>query len=219
MRNNPGLGSPLLVSTELGKKATATRLLAISAGVSVGRIIHRNLIPEDQAKIERALGPDGMPAGITATFMAGKDVEAVVAIARQHKRKHGLPLLVVDMPSRLRSGDREGPDMLMAISNRLQSAAEELDTCIIGVVQQNKMSYGSEFRGKEDQIGGNMKGTGAWLEDCDIGLGIFWEGKDEEEHTAIRMVKGRELGGAGRKIRVRWSDDGRYVPIDGEVIY
>jgi hypothetical protein len=204
----------LIISTELGKNATATRILSISSGVSVGRIIHRKLMPDDQAKIERALGPDGMPAGITTTFMAGKDVEAVIAIARQHKRKHGLPLLVVDMPSRLRFGDKDGVDMLSSISNRLQAAAEELDTCLIGVVQQNKGSYGKDFQGKDDQIGGNMKGTGSWLEDCDLGLGIFWEGKAGQEHTAFRLIKDRELGNAGRFLKVRWSDDGRYAPIE-----
>jgi len=210
---NRGVGSPLIISTELGKNATATRILSISSGVSVGRIIHRKLMPDDQAKIERALGPDGMPAGITTTFMAGKDVEAVIAIARQHKRKHGLPMLVVDMPSRLRFGDKDGVDMLSSISNRLQAAAEELDTCLIGVVQQNKSSYGKDFHGKDDQIGGNMKGSGAWLEDCDLGLGIFWEGKAGQEHTAFRLIKDRELGNAGRFLNVQWSDDGRYVPL------
>ena len=215
MQHNKDVGAPLLVSTELSKKATATRILAISAGVSVGRLIHRNLHPDDKAKIERALGPEGIPNGITATFMGGKDVEAVIAIARQHKRKHGLPLLVVDMPSRLRYGDKDGVDMLSSISNRLQAAADELETCIIGVVQQNKMSYGKDFRGGDDQIGGNMKGTGSWLEDCDMGVGIFWEGKAGQEHTAIRLVKDRELGNAGRSIKVQWNDTGTYKPAGG----
>jgi len=213
LRLNPDAGRPLLVSTEMTKDASALRVLSILSGVPVLNLLRRDLSDDMKRMVTEA--QQNFPVGLTMVSMARADIEAVAAVARQHKRKHGLPCMIVDMPAGLRCSKAGGSDdfaALSEISHRCAGLAQELDTALLGVVQQNRTAYNpTDGKGNPRELGkmgnlGGMKGTGAWGEDAD---GVITLSREKSGTTLLSLDKARHTGSEGN-CRVQWDGNGGY---------
>ena len=198
---NAGGGFPLVISTEMSELALARKDLACAAGLSSRDLKRSNLDMGQKLRIRDAI-KDGKLDGVYVASMGGASMEQVRAVAKRHKRKFGLPVLLVDLAqqlgSPLKSKDPTGHCSL--ISGALANLKTELDCAVIACVQINR-SVSQEGIGDErgrPQLH-HLKQAGAWEEDCDKALLLhrpaYWGGADKR--TEVIFAKDRDGGETG----------------------
>jgi replicative DNA helicase len=213
-RHNPKEGHPLLVTTEMSQRGMVLRALASAAGIHPRGLAKRNLTAEQKAKLKHVVQSKAL-AGVAIVNPSNIDVPGVRRIAKAHKRKHGLPLLVVDLAGHLQARGASEADRLKSVSNGLAALKTELDCCVIACVQINRQSMMDE-----DKRPGlhNLKGSGSWEEDADRVLLLHrpaYYGDKHDTRTEIIQAKDRDFGEA-RSIFVQYDrETGQYENADG----
>ena len=213
-RCNPTAGAPLIVTNEMLPEAVARASLASEAGVHPMQLLRRTLGQEQRERVVNVMR-DRKLAGVSVVHLPGATVSQVKALATQHQREHGLPLLVIDLAGRMKSPGEKEYDQLKAISNGLQTLAGTLKTCILACVQVGRAALlnGDKRPGLHD-----LKGCGSWEEDADQVLFLhrpaYFGGKDNR--TEVILAKDRVSGNVG-SVWMRFdSNAGQYVPADAE---
>lgn len=143
---NEGAGHPLIFSTEMPARAVARNALASAAGVHSRGIMQRNLTEHQQERVREAIESKAL-SGIKVQYAGGMKLPQVRAIAKRHKRKHGLPLMIVDMASGLDSGQSNPKDHIDAVTVFLKNLKVELDTCIIACAHFNRSVFANNQAG------------------------------------------------------------------------
>ena len=156
--------------------------------------------------------------GVTVRDMPGATLHQVRTAAQQHKRRHGLPMLVVDLAGRVRPPpgrrfEREHEE-LTAISRGLQELSGKLRTHLIACVQVNR----AVFLNTDKRPGlEHLKGSGSWEEDADHVIFIHrlaLMGVKNDFRTEIIFAKDRIAGNTGSVFLVYNVNTGQYEPAE-----
>lgn len=194
---NPGAGAPLIISTEMSERALARKDLACAAGLSSRDLKRSNLDMGQKLRIRDAI-KNGRLDGVYVASMGGASVEQVRAVARSHKRKHGLPVLLIDLAQQLGSPLKEKDPVAHCsyVSGQLSQLKTELDCAIIACVQINRSVVNED--GKRPGLH-NLKGSGSFEEDPDKVLLLHRPSYygDADKRTEVILAKDRESGETG----------------------
>lgn len=131
--------SALAFSMEMGHLEVTSRLVAAGARVELRDIITRNLSAYDDSKIEeyadRARG-----YRLSVVDKADVSMPYIKAVCRNHKRRHGLDVLVVDYLQLIKgdAAQRSREQQVASISRQLKVLSRELDTAVVVPAQLNR---------------------------------------------------------------------------------
>lgn len=136
--------SSLVISAEMPSIEVAGRLMAAGACVEYGEIT-RFAMSDHTATAVSAYAERNRDMPLWVVDKRGMTVEAVSAIARSVKRRHGLDLLMVDYLQLLRPTDgRASREQQVAhISSELHTLAGDLDCALVTLAQLNRDSVKS----------------------------------------------------------------------------
>lgn len=210
------LGRPVLfVSLEMSVNELGERLLSSRARVDSYRLRNGTYTTEQQKQLVAA------SAKIAASPLSiddcpSRSASQIAALARRHKRRHGLDLLVVDY-LQLVSPDRRGEtrqDEVSQVSRRLKALARELGAPVIALAQLNRQT-GED--GKKPKLS-HLRESGAIEQDADVVLFVHRDGyySDESapsghgEEAEVSIAKQRN--GPRSCVKVVWF--GAYVRFD-----
>lgn len=196
LHRSPG-SKALILSTEMGTRAMAARMLATVGRTTVDALMCHRVGETAKAGLIRAA--NSIPEGL---LLASTPGAKVAQVAEMVKGIPGLKVLVVDLVSGLSAsggGVASGYESLTAVSKELQALAKETGLCIIGTVQYTKASYSSGpdggFGGRRENKLGRIKGTGSFYEDPDFVV-LVLPGENPGE-MSIELVKNRRTGKLG----------------------
>jgi replicative DNA helicase len=195
LKNNPGKGAPLLASTEMTSLANSLRAFGGAAGVHSRALVKRDLTPDQREFVQHTLDSKAI-AGLFTVSVGGKTVNQLYAIAKRHKRRNGLPLLIVDLAQHLKSHEKSEREQLAAISRDLRQVALDLNTCLISAVQLNRSLFLKEDTRPELH---HLQGTGAWEQDADQVILLHRPGYygKSDNRTEVIFAKDRNGGRLG----------------------
>lgn len=191
----PDAGVPLIVTTEMGKECIARAALAAAAGVHTQGLLKRNLVEFQRDAVTEVMQKKVL-AGVHAVFACGKSVSQIRGIAKRHKHKHGLPVLIIDLASQLKGNGKDERERLSNISAQLADLKVELNTCIIACVQLSRAVFMNSDKRPEMH---HLKGSGSWEEDADNVLFLHRPAYfgEADNRTEIIQAKDRDHGNVG----------------------
>lgn len=144
-------GKPVLfVSLEMTRDELATRLLSSRANVDGATIMRTaELSRAEHVRLYDAAETVAAKSLLSISDPSSLSLSALGAIARRHKARHGLALLVIDYlqlidGQRMKGENREGE--VARISRRLKSLAKELSAPVLSLCQLNRSVEGREDR-------------------------------------------------------------------------
>lgn len=210
-RLNPQEGCPLIINTEMSEKALARKDLACVAGISAKELKHSNLDRFQKQRIVDVV-KSGEMNGVFLTSMPGASIDSVRAIAKRHARKHGLPIIVIDLLQQLGSPfkEKDPTQHLSYLSGQMGQLAIDLN-CAVLVCHQVNRSVAQE----EDRRPGltHLKGSGSMEEDPSKVIFIhrpgYWGQMDNR--TEFILAKDRDLGNVGSCFVQYDKSTGRFV--------
>ena len=194
MRNAAAQGRRiLLVSCEMSAEQNAERYIAAMSGVSIGRIMRREtLTDEENLRIS-----DGMtlyrPENIRVITGGTQSVSSIRREALRMKMSEGLDLIVVDYLQRLRpeDGGMSRADAIGGIAAGLKSMAVDLDVPVLTAAQFNREAA----RGRSENRGMENHGVPALHQLRDSS-----QIEDEANTVIILDEPRREAGAKSRRI-------------------
>jgi len=197
-QHNPTEGVPLLVTTEMSQHAIARQSLASAAGIHTRGILTRDLSDLQKQAVQNVIDRRTM-AGVHVAYLPGGSTDQLRVVAKRHERKHGLPMLIVDLAGRLNARGESEREKLSNISGALVALKGELNCCVVACVQLNR----SIFMEKDKRPGlQHLKGTGSWEEDADKVLFLHRPAYfgERDARTEVFQAKDRDLG----EVRSTW---------------
>lgn len=208
--NNPDAGVPLLISTEMHPDETALGALASAAGVHRMGLLKRNLTELQRESVRKTVGNKKL-AGVQTAFMCGATLAQVRAVALRHKRRYGLPLLVIDVVSKLKANGETIRERCCELSAGIEKLKVELNTCIIACVQINRAAV-TDSAGHRP-MPHHIKESGNWEEDADQIIMLHrpaYFGDSDDPRTEIIQWKDRLTSSVG-STWIEWKPaTGRY---------
>lgn len=214
---NPDAGLPLIISTEMHKEEIATAALGSAAGVDTAGILDANL-SEWQNKGLRRTAEDRVLGGVRVHFCGNGSVTTIRSVAKRHKARYGLPLLVIDLASKLKAPGQTIREKHTAISAALFRLRAELNCCIVACVQLNRSSV-SEGRNTRPQPH-NIKESGSWEEDCDQLIMLhrpgYFSAVDGWKQYATEVIQWKDRGTANvESVWIEWKKaTGQYARVE-----
>lgn len=205
-----GKGRALLVSTEMGGRELATRLLATVGRTTVDQLLCSRVGLKAKETLAQAAG--GIPEGLLVASNPGATLADVERMARETP---GLKVLCVDLVSDLVSGKPGEETANELLTNKsLAALAQELDICIIGTVQFNKSTYrgpSAGFGGTRENRMGGLKGSQSFSGKPNMVITV--SPADDLGHGVldIRVEKNRRTGKLGGFVCKR-SPSGEMIP-------
>ena len=213
-RLNPMEGKPLIISTELDSYGIARSALASAAGVAQETILKRKLGESQMERIKRVITNKELE-GVMVLFEPYLTVQKLEAIAKRHKNKYGLPVLIIDLAGHIREVEGSNEyEKLKAISRALVSLKGSLNTCLIACVQVSRASIMNKDKRPELE---NLKGCGSWEEDS--GRVLFIHRPyivDNNTKTEIIQAKDTKTNRLGSVFLKYCLGEGRYYRAQGE---
>jgi replicative DNA helicase len=193
--NNPDAGCPLIATTEMDAYDLTKFAVAGAAGVHTIAIDKRDLTDNQKCALDR-VRMQKLLDGIYVYYCGGLTVDDVALVARRHKEQHGLPLLLVDVASQLKSLNKgERLSQINDIIFSLEPLKIMLNTCVIAVTHFNRNVKDEQARGYEPQLW-HLKDSGEWENRADKVLFIHranYFGK-EDPVTKIMQAKDKHHG-------------------------
>jgi replicative DNA helicase len=192
-RIQPESGVPLIISTEMDPRCIARQSLAGAAGVSVKGLLKRDLHPGQRDAVWRVI-QDRELAGVAVKYMPGATIAQLRAVAKRHKNALGLPLLIVDLASKIKAPGGDERTQLNAITTALSQFKGELNTCVIACVQLSRAVFMDADKRPGLQ---HLKGSGNWEEDADKVLFLHrpaYFGDGGDKRTEVIQAKDRDFG-------------------------
>lgn len=211
----PDAGVSLLLSTEMEARAVVAGRLALAAGVGARALLKNALTPGQLQRVDGVSG-NAAYARMRLAYAHGWLVSDVRACALEHKRAHGLPLLIVDMVSDLRlEGDGEMEQLTGAVRG-LKAIAMELQCCVLACAHPRKTQAGTkEHRPTMDDI----RGSAEFAQKSDRVLILHRRtegGFAPREITELIQRKDRQFGDL-RTLRMEWNNlTGEYKEVPRE---
>lgn len=154
---------PLIISTEMTAVGIARSSLAVTAGVHTAGLLKSNLGSLQSEKVQGVISNREL-AGVKVVYLGGPSIAQIRAVAKRQQRRFGLPLLIIDLASKIRAPGKDDYERLTAVSAGIAQLKGELGTCIIAAVQINRAAQMNDKRRPELV---NLKATGSWEEVAD----------------------------------------------------
>lgn len=216
-RENPDIGSPLIISTEVSQWNMARTCLAACTGLHTRALALCNLTETQKLAVEKAIQNRPID-GVHAAYCPGKTIAQIRAMAKRHQARYGLPLLVIDLAGKLKGEGESEREQLSSISAGLGELKAELNTTVIACVQINRSVFASEDRRPELH---HLKGSGAWEEDADMVWFLSRPGQSDpgsaDPRTEIRIAKDRDHDRCNKSCWIEWKTaTGQYIWCKGE---
>lgn len=187
-------GMPLYVSTEMSGQAIARSSLAAAAGISVQKLHQRDLTNAEKKRVDGVI-QSGILKKIRWASMCGRGVNEVAALAKRHKREHGLSLVVVDMATGLSGSGKDEYHRASGIARGLRDMSRNLNVPVVPLVHMSRSVFAAAgFRPKLH----NLRDTGEWEQVADRVLFIhrpkYHDKSEADNATEIIQAKDRECG-------------------------
>lgn len=157
----------LFVSLEMSKLELADRMLTMFAEIDAWRMQKGHLTQEERQHILATVGNLGT-APLHVEDSPSRTVTQIAALARRHKRKHGLKLLIIDYVQLIEPDDEkmQREQQVAKMARRLKILARELKVPVVILAQVNR---------KSDERGQNecprlsqLRESGALEQDADV---------------------------------------------------
>jgi replicative DNA helicase len=163
-KKQPEAGCPLIISTELPKKLIGRAALGSAAGVHTEGLLKRNLGEGQKEAVANVIRNKTLE-GVKVVYMAAPTVSQIKAVAQQHQRKFGLPLLVIDLADKIRSEGRDEYTQLSNTSRSISTLKKDLHTVVLATVQISRAALQQDNKRPDVEF---LKGTGSWEQDADM---------------------------------------------------
>jgi replicative DNA helicase len=198
LTRNEGAGKPLILQTEALESDAAIQMACTMAGVSYFSLLLGRLTAEQKQSV-RAVLQSGVLSQVYIKTCSGYSITQIESLMRIHQRRHGLPLVIVDMAADLNSGNPAADEVsrLVSISREMKRLKTQYKTHIIACVHLRKKSIGESPRPTPDDI----KGTGQWMGDADCVYTLYRDMEQVEGHTELRIWKQRKTPFVGHTIK------------------
>lgn len=193
----------LFLSLEMPTADLVDRIVATDARVGLSRLSTGQLSDQDWSRVSESV------ERLTRTPLRvddqpGLSLQQVRSKARQHRRKHGLALLVIDYLQLMTAADPKlhRHHQIEAISRGLKVLAKELGISVLVLSQLNRASADREPESSD------LKESGAIEEDADIAALLHPMGNeaDGSQLTLLKLAKNRQ----GRRGRLALAFDGQH---------
>lgn len=187
----------LYLSMEMVGSELADRAIAALGRISLGNVLTGNLKADEWDGITRAVGKV-QDIALHVMDKAGLNFYQVATVARRHKRKHGLDVLVVDYLQLMSGADDEKRHaQIEEITRNLKTLAKELDVAVILLSQLSRKTEES----RRPKLS-HLRDSGSIEQDADVVLFIHREEVDNPDtqwknYADIHIAKNRQ-GALGR---------------------
>lgn len=213
-RISPDAGRPLLLTTEMDPESIATVALGMEAGVHTRALVNGQLSEPQRDAVRKAMDRGSGLEGVEIQWVAGRSIGAIRSIAKLHKRRHGLPLIIVDLGRGLEMRGERRVDATAAISNGLKSIPVELDCCLIACTHLNRQHFND---GREPSMN-DIRDSNSFAEDADKILLLHRIRKEDPPriYTKIIQDKNRLYRDESELLVEYLVAHGRYRHVQGE---
>jgi replicative DNA helicase len=179
------------------------RVVAADAGISLSRIATGELTDNDWNLLSQAVDRLGrLPLRIDD--QPGLSLQQIRSKARQHRRRHGLALIVIDYLQLMAVADGKlhRHHQIEQISRGMKQLAKELAVTVVLLSQLTRASAD-----REPELS-DLKESGAIEEDADVVAMLHPMGNepDGSQLLLLKLAKNRQ----GRRGRLALAFDGRY---------
>lgn len=199
-KTSPDAGMPLFITAEMSLEQMLVRGAASEAGIHGNAMRLSTFTQEQRVKVAKmAAHYQNATTQPYLHHMNAPTIGQIRAVALKHKKKHGLPLLVIDLASKIRAKGANIRERTVEISAGLHELKSDLDTCVIGTVQTSR---GANLRDGKEPTLSDLKESGSWEEDADKVLGIHRPGyfdTDDDPRTHVIQLKDRITDKPGQR--------------------
>jgi len=210
-------GQVLYVSLEMTKLELADRILSSQSRVDSTRMRDGSLTPDERLRIAQSASlVSQWPLCVLDD--SHLSVRQIAAHASQHKRKHGLALVVVDYLQLVDPANSRDPrqEQVAQMTRQLKVMARELEVPIIVVAQLNRQTESATDNRPRLS---HLRESGAIEQDADMVLFVHREEYyigDESKKDAVRgkaeLIVAKNRGGPVNTAKLTWQ--GRYTRFD-----
>lgn len=202
-------GLPVLfISLEMTSLLVAERFAAIHSKVALHHMQKGTATPEERKRFVEGVGElSNLP--ILIDDCPSRTVGEIGALARRHKRKHGLGLLVIDylqliVPENTRENRQ---DQVSMMSRRVKALARELACPVVCIAQLNReAAKASDTRPRVHQL----RESGAIEQDADTILLVHRESYYSHQHPPAgqgdpaELIVGKQRNGPTGTVKLLW---------------
>lgn len=195
-------------SLEMSKEQLMLRMLASESMVSLNKIQHGNLNPDEWTKLATAMLPLSQ-AKIYFDDTAGASVGEIRSKCRRLKIEAGLDLVLIDY-LQLMQGDRRTENRqqeISEISRNLKAMAKELDCPVIALSQ---LSRAPELRADHRPILSDLRESGAIEQDADIVMFLYrdeYYHPDTDRKNITETIIAKHRHGETGTVELLWSGE------------
>lgn len=179
-----GGANVLFVSLEMSRQEISERMLASMSQIHLSRLRNGTFRPEQQQRlVEAASRVSTLPIWIDDS--PARNMTQIGAMARRHKRRQGLDILVIDYlqlvtPEKTRNANRQ--EQVAAMSRRCKTLARECDATLMVLAQVNRESEGHNRAPRLSEL----RESGAIEQDADVVM--FIHDPESEERQGIAEI-------------------------------
>jgi replicative DNA helicase len=165
----------LFFSLEMDSLSLGDRLLSSMARVPLTRMREGTMNRDDRQKVLGVASELSDRNTLVIDDTPTRTVWDIAAVARRHKRKHGLSLIVVDYLQLLSPVDKRQPrqEQVANMSRSLKNIARELEVPLICLAQLNRQS---ETDGDRKPKLRHLRESGAIEQDADVVMFVHRDG-------------------------------------------
>lgn len=198
----------LFISLEMGKLLVAERLAAAHSKIGLHAMQRGTATADERRQFVEAIG-ELASLSISIDDSPSRTVGEIGALARRHKRKHGLGLLVVDylqliLPENLRDNRQ---DQVALMSRRMKALARELNCPVVCIAQLNReAAKNSDTRPRLH----HLRESGAIEQDADTVLLVHRESYYSHQHPPeghgdpAELIVAKQRNGPTGTVKLLW---------------
>ncbi len=200
--------SVAIFSLEMSKEQLMLRMLASESMVSLNKIQHGHLNPDEWTKLAGAMLPLSQ-SKIYFDDTAGISVNEMRTKCRRLKMETGLDLVLIDY-LQLMEGDRRSENRqqeISTISRNLKAMAKELDCPVIALSQ---LSRAPELRADHRPILSDLRESGAIEQDADVVMFLYrdeYYHPDTDKKNIAETIIAKHRHGETGTIELLWSGE------------
>lgn len=175
----------LVCSIEMSHKQLMDKTIASTSGIPLGSLKDGSVLKTHPTQLLEAVAKIDA-SGLKLYDRKGLTINRLRSVARRHKMRHGLDLLVVDHIGLVDVDDvRAGPvQRVSEVTRQLKLLAQELDVPVLAMSQLNREL---EKRPNKRPIPSDLRDSGTIEQDADMIIFVY---RDEvyEQHTDDRGI-------------------------------
>lgn len=165
----------------------------------------KNMTPQEEDEITKILSEEY--GNVSICFESGQSVSEISTVLKEEREKHGdVNLVVIDYNELISSQNADSTEASKEVAQKLRALANNLNVCIIVLMQPNKIAGGPSDEIKTYR---SIKGSSMSEQSLDLALGLSRPGfdsefPDEDKFIVINCLKNRY----GKLFRLELKFDG-----------